>query len=84
MADETLEAFFLLPIPRHPILLPDLMSSLDKCLQNYILITKSHCGKHYILTTKVHGIILKEFFCSKYLIMTFCCDLQDLEVNFFL
>lgn len=44
MADETLEAFFLLPIPRHPILLPDLMSSLDKCLHNYIVTTKSHCG----------------------------------------
>ncbi|KAL8094026.1 hypothetical protein AgCh_035784 [Apium graveolens] len=44
MADETLEAFFLLPIPRHPILLPDLMSSLDKCLYNYISTIKSHCG----------------------------------------
>ncbi|XP_063945724.1 protein unc-13 homolog [Daucus carota subsp. sativus] len=44
MADETLEAFFLLPIPRHPILLPDLMRSLDKCVQSYIITTKSHCG----------------------------------------
>lgn len=54
MADETLEAFFLLPIPRHPILLPDLMSSLDKCLYNYISTTRSHCGKYYIFTTKFH------------------------------
>lgn len=50
MADETLEAFFLLPIPRHPILLPDLMRSLDKCVQSYIITTKSHCGEHYMLT----------------------------------
>ncbi|CAK9159942.1 unnamed protein product [Ilex paraguariensis] len=42
--DETLEAFFLLPIPMHPVLLPDLMSGLDKCLQNYILKAKSGCG----------------------------------------
>ncbi|KAL8149233.1 hypothetical protein AgCh_006297 [Apium graveolens] len=44
IADETLEAFFLLPIPRHPVLLPKLMTSLDKCLQYYILTTKSGCG----------------------------------------
>ncbi|KAK1396909.1 Mammalian uncoordinated homology 13, domain 2 [Heracleum sosnowskyi] len=44
IADETLEAFFLLPIPTHPVLLPDLMNSLDKCLQYYILTTKSGCG----------------------------------------
>ncbi|WOG92628.1 hypothetical protein DCAR_0311901 [Daucus carota subsp. sativus] len=44
IADETLEAFFLLPILRHPALLPDLMSSLDKCLQYYILTTVSGCG----------------------------------------
>ncbi|XP_050218095.1 protein unc-13 homolog [Mercurialis annua] len=42
--DETLEAFFLLPIPMHPTLLPDLISGLDKCLQNYVLKTKSGCG----------------------------------------
>ncbi|KAM7519420.1 hypothetical protein LguiB_018382 [Lonicera macranthoides] len=42
--DETLEAFFLLPIPMHPILLPHLMTGLDRCLQHYILKAKSGCG----------------------------------------
>ncbi|XP_027922527.1 protein unc-13 homolog [Vigna unguiculata] len=42
--DDTLEAFFLLPIPMHAELLPDLMSGLDKCLQQYILEAKSGCG----------------------------------------
>ncbi|KAJ0644252.1 putative protein unc-13, mammalian uncoordinated 13, domain 2 [Helianthus annuus] len=42
--DETLEAFFLLPIPMHPDLLPELMSSLDTCLRDYILKAKAGCG----------------------------------------
>ncbi|XP_051152470.1 protein unc-13 homolog [Andrographis paniculata] len=42
--DETLEAFFLLPIPMHPVLLPELLNGLDKCLQNYITKTISSCG----------------------------------------
>ncbi|KAK2979553.1 hypothetical protein RJ640_027417 [Escallonia rubra] len=42
--DETLEAFFLLPIPTHTVLLPDLMSGLDRCLQHYISKAKSGCG----------------------------------------
>ncbi|KAI3801978.1 hypothetical protein L1987_30098 [Smallanthus sonchifolius] len=42
--DETLEAFFLLPIPMHPDLLPELMRSLDTRLQDYILKAKSGCG----------------------------------------
>ncbi|XP_076942449.1 protein unc-13 homolog [Bidens hawaiensis] len=42
--DETLEAFFLLPIPMHPDLLPELMSSLDTCLRDYILKAKSGSG----------------------------------------
>ncbi|KDP33727.1 hypothetical protein JCGZ_07298 [Jatropha curcas] len=42
--DETLEAFFLLPILMHQSLLPDLVTGLDRCLQNYILKTKSGCG----------------------------------------
>lgn len=42
--DETLEAFFLLPIPMHPVLLPELMTGFDRCLQYYILKTKSGCG----------------------------------------
>ncbi|KAI4350812.1 hypothetical protein L6164_005226 [Bauhinia variegata] len=44
MIDDTLEAFFLLPIPTHAVLLLDLMSGLDKSLQHYILKTKSGCG----------------------------------------
>ncbi|KAG4197789.1 hypothetical protein ERO13_A05G046600v2 [Gossypium hirsutum] len=42
--DETLDAFFQLPIPTHPALLPDLMAGLDKCLQNYVMKAKSGCG----------------------------------------
>ncbi|KAL4342403.1 hypothetical protein GQ457_08G003890 [Hibiscus cannabinus] len=42
--DETLDAFFQLPIPTHPALLPDLMVGLDKCLQYYTIKAKSGCG----------------------------------------
>ncbi|CAI0628702.1 unnamed protein product [Linum tenue] len=42
--DETLEAFFLLPIPMHSALLPELVAGLDRCLQSYILKAKSGCG----------------------------------------
>ncbi|KAK9273986.1 hypothetical protein L1049_018800 [Liquidambar formosana] len=42
--DETLDAFFQLPIPTHPALLPDLMAGLDRCLQYYITKAKSGCG----------------------------------------
>ncbi|KAG5087475.1 Protein unc-13 [Glycine soja] len=42
--DDTLEAFFLLPIPMHADLLPELMSGLDKSLQQYILKATSGCG----------------------------------------
>ncbi|XVF48551.1 hypothetical protein PTKIN_Ptkin03bG0199500 [Pterospermum kingtungense] len=42
--DETLDAFFQLPIPAHPALLPDLMSGLDKCHQYYVIKAKSGCG----------------------------------------
>nr|GEU35786.1 hypothetical protein [Tanacetum cinerariifolium] len=41
---ETLEAFFLLPIPMHVALLPDLTKGLDRCLQDYILKAKSGSG----------------------------------------
>ncbi|XP_042031678.1 protein unc-13 homolog [Salvia splendens] len=44
IVDETLEAFFLLPIPMHPVLLPELIGGLDKCLQKYIIKAKSGCG----------------------------------------
>ncbi|KAL3532512.1 hypothetical protein ACH5RR_006033 [Cinchona calisaya] len=42
--DETLDAFFLLPIASHQVLIPDLVHGLDTCLQNYILEAKSGCG----------------------------------------
>ncbi|KAL2479849.1 Protein of unknown function (DUF810) [Abeliophyllum distichum] len=42
--DEALEAFLLLPIPMHPVLLPELVSGLDKCLHSYIIKAKSGCG----------------------------------------
>ncbi|KAL6980100.1 hypothetical protein U1Q18_021749 [Sarracenia purpurea var. burkii] len=42
--DETLDAYFQLPIPMHPALLPDLMAGLDRCLQYYITKAKSGCG----------------------------------------
>ncbi|XP_052198937.1 protein unc-13 homolog isoform X1 [Diospyros lotus] len=42
--DETVEAFFLLPITMHSTLLSDLMGGLDRCLQQYILKAKSGCG----------------------------------------
>ncbi|XP_047338467.1 protein unc-13 homolog [Impatiens glandulifera] len=42
--DETIEAFFLLPITKHPVLLPDLISGLDLCLLDYISKAKSGCG----------------------------------------
>ncbi|KAF7819774.1 protein unc-13-like protein isoform X1 [Senna tora] len=42
--DDTLEAFFLLPILTHAVLLPDLMFGLDKSLEQYIIKAKSGCG----------------------------------------
>uniref|UniRef100_A0A803NU21 Uncharacterized protein n=1 Tax=Cannabis sativa TaxID=3483 RepID=A0A803NU21_CANSA len=42
--DDTLEAFFLLPIPMHSVLVPDLMKALDRCLQHYVSKIKSGCG----------------------------------------
>ncbi|CAJ1973900.1 unnamed protein product [Sphenostylis stenocarpa] len=42
--NETLDAFFQLPIPMHPALLPDVMNDLDKCLQYYVIKAKSGCG----------------------------------------
>ncbi|KAL2453691.1 Protein of unknown function (DUF810) [Abeliophyllum distichum] len=44
LVDETLDAYFQLPIPLHPALLPDLMTGLDKCLQFYVTKAKSGCG----------------------------------------
>ncbi|KAJ6811911.1 uncharacterized protein M6B38_151325 [Iris pallida] len=44
IVDETLDAFFQLPIPMHQALLPDLMIGLDRSLQHYISKVKSGCG----------------------------------------
>ncbi|KFK32548.1 hypothetical protein AALP_AA6G257200 [Arabis alpina] len=44
ITDETLDAFFQLPIPMHPAVLPDLIIGLDKYLQYYVSKTKSGCG----------------------------------------
>lgn len=46
--DETVEAFFLLPITRHQDLLLHLMNGLDQCLQQYITKAKSGCGNRSI------------------------------------
>ncbi|XP_004501156.1 protein unc-13 homolog [Cicer arietinum] len=42
--NETLDAFFQLPIPMHPALLPEVMHNLDRCLQYYVTKSKSGCG----------------------------------------
>ncbi|KAH1067656.1 hypothetical protein J1N35_032643 [Gossypium stocksii] len=42
--DEALEAFFLLPISMHAVLLPDLATGIDRCILHYISKTKSGCG----------------------------------------
>ncbi|XP_074276490.1 protein unc-13 homolog [Silene latifolia] len=42
--DDNLDAFFQLPIPMHPALLPDLIAGLDRCLQYYVSKAKSGCG----------------------------------------
>ncbi|XP_004287459.1 PREDICTED: uncharacterized protein LOC101291750 [Fragaria vesca subsp. vesca] len=42
--DETLEAFFMLPIPMHPGLIPELKTGLDRCLQYYVSKAKTGCG----------------------------------------
>ena len=45
IVDETVEAFFLLPIPIQPPLVTELMIGLDKCLQQYTVKAISGCGK---------------------------------------
>lgn len=57
--DETLEAFFLLPIPMHPALLPELMGGLDKCVHNYTIKAISGCGK--CSTPHIYAIFMQKF-----------------------
>lgn len=78
--DETLEAFFLLPIPMHPVLLPDLVTGLDRCLQNYLLKAKSGCGmlsKH-----RVH--VFNIYLVNSTIPDIFLCDMQEAEILCFL
>ncbi|GAB2275755.1 hypothetical protein Dimus_010505 [Dionaea muscipula] len=42
--DDTLAAFFQLPIPMHPVMLPDLVDGLDRSLQYYVKKAKYGCG----------------------------------------
>ncbi|XP_057522970.1 protein unc-13 homolog [Amaranthus tricolor] len=44
VVDDILDAFFQLPIPMHPALLPDLIAGLDRCLKYYTSKAKSGCG----------------------------------------
>ncbi|XP_074563155.1 protein unc-13 homolog [Curcuma longa] len=44
LINETLDAFFQLPIPMHRDLLPDLLVEVDKSLQHYAIKVKSGCG----------------------------------------
>jgi len=44
IVDEALDAFFRLPISMHPILLPDLVSGLDRSIQQYVSRVKTGCG----------------------------------------
>ncbi|XWS26795.1 hypothetical protein CRYUN_Cryun26dG0060700 [Craigia yunnanensis] len=44
IVDEALDAYFLLPISMHAVLLPDLTTGIDRCLQHYISKAKSGCG----------------------------------------
>lgn len=72
IVDETVEAFFLLPIPMHPGLLPELMSALDGCLQHYVVKAKSGCGSRSTFVpalpaltrcstgSKFHGVFKKK------------------------
>jgi hypothetical protein len=44
IVEETLDAFFELPLSQHSDLFPDLVAGLDRALQRYISQTKSGCG----------------------------------------
>ncbi|XP_024181170.1 protein unc-13 homolog [Rosa chinensis] len=72
IVDETLEAFFMLPIPMHPGLIPELKTGLDRCLQYYVSKAKTGCGTRitFIPTlpaltrcsagSKFHGVFKKK------------------------
>ena len=70
IVDETLEAFFLLPIPMQPALVTELTNSLDRCLQHYILKAKSGCGKSRIIYIPF-CLYLKVFSNHRLLILVF-------------
>lgn len=54
--DETIEAFFLLPIPIQPAVVTELMAGLDRCLQLYTMKTKSCCGSRNTYMPKLPGL----------------------------
>lgn len=54
--DETLDAYFQLPIPMHPAVLPDLIAGLDRCLQYYITKAKSGCGARNTFIPTLPGL----------------------------
>ncbi|RWV99798.1 hypothetical protein GW17_00037283 [Ensete ventricosum] len=45
--DETLDAYFRLPIPMHPALFPDLLIGLDQNLRHYASKAKAGCGRFH-------------------------------------
>ncbi|CAH1448965.1 unnamed protein product [Lactuca virosa] len=53
---ETLEAYFLLPIPLHAALLPDLTNGLDKSVQDYIFKAKSTSGSRNKFLPKIPSL----------------------------
>lgn len=63
MVDETLEAFFLLPILLHQVLLPELTSGLDKCIQHYVSKAKSSCGMQILGDYLVFGMMNHMLLC---------------------
>ncbi|GJR20162.1 pyrophosphate--fructose 6-phosphate 1-phosphotransferase subunit alpha [Tanacetum coccineum] len=58
--DETLDAFFQLPIPTHPALLPDLIVGLDRCLQYYTSKAKSGCGIQQLCESTTYKIVFHD------------------------
>lgn len=78
--DETLDAYFQLPIPMHPALLPDLMSGLDRCLQYYAIKAKSGCGK--VLQCSIYPCVLIFGFLIAVSLNVICRITEHLHTNY--
>jgi len=50
IADETLDAFFALPVSQFPEVLQDLVTGLDEALQSYASQIIAPCGGYYCIT----------------------------------